>query len=193
MKKYLFIGGAILAVIAVFAYLNTPVKDALGLASTSFRSYATDVVGTKTGTTTVGVNFAVNAKVAGQSASTTYPIKVEGASQALFTFNFKEASSTANLQVSVLTSNDDFCTTATTTSGSGYDVVTTGQINWFDAAPFFDEHAAQSFAIGTSTIALVNPVAGTGKTLLLTNLASQCLALQVSGSSTVAHIQIKTK
>jgi hypothetical protein len=185
--KWFLIGG-VLALVGAYFYFS---PQTLG-ASPEFLTYAKDIVGTKTGTSTVGVAFSTNALSAGQSATTTYPLKVEGASEASFTIKALNASSTSNLQISILASNDDYCTTAT--SSTIYDVVTTGQINWFDAGTYLlDGAAEQSLSNGTTTKVWTNPNAGTGETLKLVNLNVQCLALQVSGSSTVVWIQAKTR
>ena len=52
-------------------------NNALGLASTSFTNYATDVVGSKTGTSTVGVAFRVT-DTGGQSATSSYVNRIGG-------------------------------------------------------------------------------------------------------------------
>ena len=191
-KKWLLIGGVCILV-AILAYVLLRPQGVFGLATSEFAVNASDVIGTKTGTTTAGVNFAVNAAVAGRSATSTYLIKTGWqVNEAMFTFGIKNASSTSNLHISLAVSNDDYCATATSTT-PGMDWPARQEINWFDAAPFLDGHATQDFAVGTSTMVYTNPPAGTGKTLLLTNLNSECLQLQASGSSTVVWAQVKVK
>lgn len=170
-------------------------KPDLGGTAT-FVSYAGDVIGTKTGTTTVGANFSVTGS-GGQSATSTYVTKLSNYyNEATYTAQVKQASSSANIHVVFLGSNDDYCDTATTTSGIGNDVVIMGQINWFDVSNhLLNLSATETFYNGTSTLVwdtsgLNN---GAGKEMTLTDLNYECLALQVSGSSTVLWAQVKLK
>jgi hypothetical protein len=151
-----------------------------------------DVIGTKVGTSTTGVFFQNN------NASTTYSIWVGGEyDTAVFTFWIKSASTTAqggaNLTFYVLASNDTDCKTSSTTTGT-LNPILMKDINWFDAAPFLDGHAAQTLPNSTSTnIFNTSGGSGTGRQLLLTNLNVQCLALWVSGSSTIVWSQVRLK
>lgn len=194
MKKYLYmLGGAVIAVVISVVGISLYLSQVDEAGAWTSKTYATDVIGTKTGTSTTGVAFATNAKVAGLSGTSTYPVRVGNSNLAYFTFDVTEASSTATMQLEVLASNDDQCWTATTTTV--YDVPTKNQINWFDASPFFDGHAAQSLGTGTSSVVVWNTsnAKGTGRSLLLTNLTAECLSLNANGSSTVFAAQIRTK
>lgn len=198
MKKHYLIGGLALVLIigaTIFWPKDNIPKDQdeeqnIGLV---FRSYASDVVGTKVGTTTTGVQFTDNA------ATTTYVSKIGGLiNTAVYTFGIKAASSTAagesNLKMSILASNDDHCDTATSTTIE--DLVATGEVNWYDAAPFLLNGASeQSLTNGTSTISWITSGLGpgNGREVLLTDLNAECLALQLNGSSTRVWAQIRTK
>jgi len=115
MNKYLLIGGAVILV-AIAVWLVFKPQGVLGLASTSFVNYASDVVGTKSGTSTTPVDFRVTA-TGGQSATTTYVSKLgDQINTAVYTLKTGNASTSANLHFSVLFSNDDYCSTATTTT-----------------------------------------------------------------------------
>jgi len=193
-----FITMILVASIVVIVLLKKPDNGNLGLATSSFIINATDVIGTKTGTTTAGVGFSITGS-GGQSATTTYVVKTgAGVDQALATFKVKNASSSANIHISGLFSNDDYCkaAVATSTTDALYtDIPLLGDINWFDAAPLLDGHSSsQEFTVGTSTLVWdTSGLAGSGRSLLITNLGAECLALQVSGSSTVLWTQIRTK
>jgi len=198
MKKIYIIGGTMLVVIVLMGLsiiLSKAADNSLG--QVIFHQGASDVVGTKVGTTTTGVGF-----YGANTGTSTYVSKIDGTiNTAVYTILFKAASSTpatgaSNLHVSLLASNDDYCNTATTTTI--YDVVTMDQINWFDAAPFItgitDASSQLTPLAGTSTLVLnTTAMQGRGKQILLTNLNAQCLALQVNSSSTLLHIQLKTK
>ena len=188
MKK-IYIGIIVLLVLLGIGYLYSNKTE------TTFGGVADapkDIIGTKVGTTTAGVIFQDN------NATTTYPTWVGGDyDTAAYTFGIKNASTSAqgasNLHFSLLASNDANCATASTTT-SYADIVLVKDVNWFDAAPFLDGHAAQSLTNGTSTIIWdTSAMVGSGRTLLLTNLNVQCLALQTSGSSTVVWSQLKLK
>ena len=150
---------------------------------------AVDVIGTKTGTSTAGVGF-----YTANTATTTYPTWIgDSIDVAIYTLRIKSASSSANLRFSILASNDTGCNTSSSTTGV-LNPILKQDINWFDAAPFLDGHAEQSMTVGTSTLVWdTSSLTGSGRTLVLSNLNVQCLALQVNGSSTVVWSQLKTK
>ncbi len=190
MRKILLIGGIVLAgmlILAVFNFFNQP----QGVSGALEMSNATDLIGTKVGTTTTGADFRVTAN-GGQSASTTYPFFIGGAVENIvITLKVKAASSTANVRFAILASSDTNCDTASTTSTYA-NIVLVKDINWFDAYSFIkDSTVISSYAAGTSTIEWTNPKAGTGKLLTLTDVNANCLALQVSGSSTSVWAQYK--
>ena len=152
----------------------------------------TDLVGTKIGTSTTAVGFGI-AGTGGQSATTTYPYLIGNETDSVsITLQAKNASTTSNLQFSILGSNDTSCNTASTTSS--LNAVTTGEINWFDLEDHFNNKVhSTSLEQGTSTLVWSNPIAGTGKELTLNDLNSRCIAFQVSGSSTTLWAQIRYK
>jgi len=156
-----------------------------------------DIIGTKTGTTTEPVGFGI-AGTGGQSATTTY-VKYIGKTidEVIYALKIDKASSTSNLHFSVLGSNDTGCSvTATSSTDAAYDadLPVTGDINWFDIGDhLLNKVHSTGFVYGTSTFVWTNPAAGSGKPFILSGLNYDCLALQVSGSSTTIWGQIKTK
>lgn len=148
-----------------------------------------DVVGTRTGSSTTAVGF-----YAANAASTTYPIYIgRDMDSAIYDIYFNAASSSSNAYFSILSSPDDFCGTATTSADFGNPYITT-DVQWFDAGDSLTNKVhSTSLSTGTSTIGAVNPVAGTSRRLVLENLNSQCLALEVSASSTEIQVQLSTK
>lgn len=189
-KKLVLIGGIIIVLaISVFGYFNR--QEALGLATTAFRKYTGDVIGTKTGTSTTYVYLDDNAT--GRSATSSYRSLIGDASTAIYAFKVGAASSTADAQFSIFASNDDYCNASST--DTAMDTPLIQDINWFDAAPFlFNNNTAQAFTNGTSSL-LWNtsdkPLAG--RTLLLTNLAAVCLRLDVSVASTSLRTELRLK
>ena len=193
-KTYLIIGGVIIGLAIIgWVLIQKTNNFNLGLADSSFKKYATDVIGTKSATTTAGVGFSITS-TGGQSATSTYVTRIGGnKNQAIYTNNIKSASTTANLLFAFEASNDDYCDTATSSPDVG-DPVITGDINWFDIANnFTNKTHATSFDNASTTLAWTNPKAGAKETIVLDNLNYECLRLSVSGSSTVLHTQIRTK
>lgn len=143
---------------------------------------AVDVFGTRTGTSTTNVDFNV-AATGGNSASTTYPVYIgDDIDEATLFVYVDSASSTANLTMSFLASNDPTCETSGATG-----------IHWFDAGDNLKNKVHSTSLGSTSTLAWVNPSAGTGRQIIFENLNSKCLAFDVSGSSTEAWAELKTK
>lgn len=158
-----------------------------------------DIVGTKIGTSTVGVDFSV-ASSTGQSATSTYPYLIGNNEDSLiYSLYIKAASSTANLKFSFLGSNDSYCdTTATASSSASYSTyggVFIQDINWFDLGDHLKNKVhSTSLSGATSTIVWdTSSLLGSGREIILEDLNSRCAALQVSGSSTVLWAQLKTK
>ena len=188
-------GIIIIAIIAVIALIggiigvNLNQPDGLGLATTEFRNYASDVIGTKTGTTTTGVLW--------PAATTTkeYIIKTGGGiKQATFTIKPTVTPATWSQEVllNFYGSNDDYCDTATTTSSM--DKVITSEINWFDIGTNLREFAgSQTIAGATSTITATFAKTIQGKVVNLTDLNYECLKVGVVASGTTLWAQVKTK
>lgn len=154
---------------------------------------AKDVVGTRTGTSTAGVIFQNN------SATTTYPTWIGGEiDSAVYTFSVESASTTAqgisNLTFYLLASNDNGCDTSSTTSGA-MNPILKKDINWFDASAFVKgSSGVTSLGVATTTwVYTTSGGTGTGKQLALEGINAQCLSLWLSGSSTITHVQLKTK
>ncbi len=190
-KRILFIGlGIIIAIILIalgFKIFNKP-QEVSGMLD---MSVATDLIGTKVGTTTTGVGF-----YGKNTASTTYPFYIGGTvDNVVITLKATAASSTAqggsNVTMEILASNDRECNTATTTTIYS-DVITVNQINWFDSALFL-ENTLGTLALSSATTTLIwtNPLTTAGKIINLTAVNTNCLALRVSASSTVLWAQYK--
>ncbi len=148
---YVFITMILVASIGVMILFKDAPSNSLGLATSSFQKYAADVIGTKTGTTTVGVAFRVT-PTGGQSATSTYVSKIpSSAEQVIYTAKVKAASSTANIHVAFLGSNDDYC--ATTNIDTAVDEPLTSDINWFDVSGhLLNLSTTATFTYSTSTL-----------------------------------------
>ena len=152
-----------------------------------------NLIGTRTGSSTVPVDFRVTA-TGGQSATTTYPKWIGNADTAVITLGVFAASSTANVKFNILGSNDSGCDTSTTTPGVNVNILKASEVQWFDASSHLSGSAViTSIVDATSTIAWTNPTAGYLRELILTDLSMNCLALQVSASSTRLWSQIKLR
>lgn len=204
MKDYLKIGVIVIIGIAFIAVVGAVIDRTLirdnqdnqeqnNVGAVVFTDTATDVIGTKTGTSTVGVDFSVTA-TGGQSATSTYRTKINHSwDTAIYSFKAVEASSTANMHFSFLGSNDTDCDSASTTTSIS-DIVLTGDVNWFDVGSHVrDITYSASLGTGTTTLIWDNPVVYSGKTVILNDLSYKCLRLDVSGSSTQAYVQITGK
>ena len=188
-------GIIVIAIIAVIALIggiigfNLNQPDGLGLATTEFRNYASDVIGTKIGTTTTGVLW--------PAATTTkeYIIKTGGGiKQATFTVKptVTPAAWSQDVLLNFYGSNDDYCDTATITSV--LDKVITSEINWFDIGTNLREFAgSQTIAGATSTITATFAKTIQGKVINLTDLNYECLKVGVVASGTTLWAQVKTK
>ena len=192
MKKLLIIGGIILILSGAFYFNST--KQVQGKAASSFVNYASDIIGTKVGTTTTMVGFYTN-----MTASSTYISKIGGqADMATYTFE-ASASSTPSGQVAVSFwgSNDDGCETASSTT-SFDDIVLTGDVSWF---------MLNSYQLGTSATHLATLPTGTTtlnwfplgnvplnkQNIILKDLNYECLRMDLSASSTKLRAQLKIK
>ena len=188
-------GIIIIAIIAVIALiggiigLNLNQPDGLGLATTEFRNYASDVIGTKIGTTTTGVLWPTS------TTTKEYIIKTGGGiKQATFTVKptVTPAAWSQDVFLNFYGSNDDYCDTATTTSV--LDKVITSEINWFDIGTNLREFAgSQTIAGATSTITATFAKTIQGKVVNLTDLNYECLKVGVVASGTTLWAQVKTK
>ena len=149
---------------------------------------ASDVIGTRVGTTTTGVTFE------NFSATSTYMVRTSGAGTAIFTVYATEASSTAQGPAAAFNffgSNDWDCATASTTGGALNPILTT-DINWYDIGYNVAELAGSQTLGASSTIAWT-PVGEQGKTITLTNLNYECIRVQAAASGTVMFMQARLK
>lgn len=194
MKKgILIVGGLVLAVVVATLAGQQVVKEKLGLADSQFVKYASDVIGTKTATTTVGVAFGNPTTGSLTAATSTYVTKIGAADWATYTFKAVDASSTARVILTFEGSNDDYCDT-TATSGGNLPLVS--EISWYDIGDQLNEtvHSLSwDSASSTKTINWTNPVVGQGKSAHLHTLDFQCLRLGIKAASTTIHAQISTK
>ena len=163
---------------------NPPEEMLGGLANAPF-----NFIGTRIGTSTSPVNI-----YGDNVASTTYPAFIgREINTATIEIGVINASSTSNVHLSLLGSNDDECDTATTTT-SYTNQATIGQIKWYDLGEHLSNKVhSTSLAVGTSTLIWTNPTAGTTREIVLENLHSQCVALQVNGSYVQLWSRITTK
>lgn len=199
MKKGLMVGvfaGLILVVGSVFFLLKQGVTPSFGLESYEVIKHASDVIGSRTVTTTVGVNFAPSGATVGgliPSATSTYVDKIGQASIAVYTVQAKEASSTSRIDLEIQGSYDDECDTTATSDGN---LPLTSEINWFAAGDHMRGKAQSTAWINSSStnyITWSNPMSGSGKQIILENLDYECLRLLVSGVSTTIWTQLGTR
>lgn len=180
--------GIIVGIIAYVSLTSSNVFGANPVANTAGEPL--DLIGTTTGTTTVGVGFYEY----GTKGTTTYPFRVGTDKKIVsLTLHTTDASTTAMATFQILSSNDYDCNTATTTTI--YDVVTTSQINWYDASGHIRELAGSSSTINatTTTIQWHPTGANQNQQIILTDVNAKCLALRVNATSTVLSTQFITK
>ena len=195
MNKY-FIGifGGLLAVVVIAIYVgyNLKAERSYGMVASDFAKLSSDVVGTRTVTSTVGVGFSLTS--GGQSATSSYISKIGGnINNAVYTIYATAASSTSNARFDIQGSNDNYCDT-TATSGGNLPLVS--EISWFSAGDHLKgkvHSTGFSNASSTASFAWTNPMENSGQELILTDLNYECLKLNVSGSSTVIYAGIRTK
>ena len=149
-----------------------------------------DVVGTRVGTSTTPVAFTNN------SATSTY-ISYLGNEVDNLTYTIRNTATAAgggaNAYFTLLGSNDAYCNTATTSPDYGNPVLMK-DINWFDLGDQLKGKVhSTSLGSGTSTIAWTSPLVGTGREIILEDLNTKCIALQVNASGTSLWIQQTAK
>ncbi len=148
---------------------------------------AFDLVGTRVGTTTTGRYWGTPS-----TGTSTFPVLLNPlADQGVFTIKPTNASSSAALLTFGLwSSNDPYCDTATTSSQT-LNQPLVGEINWFDAGDLVLGATQDNPFTATSTITF--PISNTNinRQIIVENLNSRCLALDVNGSSVAAWIQFK--
>ena len=191
MKKIFVLGGIVIIGILIVAFFINKDGDAnenLGEANIKLPS---DVIGTKTGTTTAGVYFA-------SRATSTYRIKSGSADQLMLTMLAIKASTTPGswVNLSLLGSNDWDCMTATSTLNANDTTnqqVLTSEVNWYDIGQHVVELAGtQTIPSATSTLTWTS-TAGHSQDITLTNLNYQCVKVEISSSSTEVFMQARNK
>lgn len=190
LKIVLYSAGlASLVAVLLFFVLNNPFRAGAVTANLSGEPVA--LIGSRTGTTTTGVNFYVRA------ASTTYPFRL-GPDKTNVTFFISALATTTDLQggqasISVLASNDDQCDTASTSAGILLTTVT-GDITWFDASSNVKDSVGQT-SLASSTVVFNFPGLNMAKRreLVLKDLNAKCMALEVSASSSVLYTEFMAK
>ena len=151
-----------------------------------------DIVGTRTGTTTVpAVFYAVGETT---EATTTARLELmQNTDSVLFNIQVVSASTTAQggsyFGWRILGSNDDGCDTASTSTI--FDVTTVDQIDWFDIGHAFDpvtydNHQLIDPEFGTDQYA-------TGTSFILTNNIWKCIRVDACGSSTEIWMGMREK
>jgi len=188
MKK-IYIGGIIvaLAVIGFLVFKDTNGQLGADPSAGAEIDYASDVVGTRVGTTTAGVYFA-------SRATSTYRIRTGAAEQLNLTMSAIKASTTPGswVNLSLLGSNDWDCATASTTGGQMNPILTT-DINWYDIGHHVAELAgSQTIPTATSTLTWTSG-AGQSREITLKDLNYECVAVQISSSSTEVFMQARLK
>ena len=152
------------------------------------------MVGTRTGTSTVGVGFRITS-TGGISATSSYIKKTGGNKEnAIFMLKPTSASSSARLQLEVFGSSDDFCDTDGVT---GDDPVAMSDINWYSAGDHVQNRTHLVNLLNDSSTSYFhweNPSSTlSGAQILLTNMNYECLKLDVDGSSTVLYAGLRTR
>lgn len=210
MKDYLKLGIVVALVVVFIAIVgaiidrniprdNSQLKEKFGALhetttdDSSFFYNATDLVGTKTGTSTVYVGFYGNL-----TATSSYVKRISSNYDTLSISLSGNASSTpieapGKFHFSIYGSNDDYCDTASSTTI--YNTVTTNQINWYDIGGHVANLAGSQSLTGTSTIiwTMAGEQSRQGKELTFENINYDCIKLDANGSSTELFAQIRLK
>lgn len=191
MKKipYIFCGLIAIIFIAIVILFNNNSS-----AGVIYPVPFTNLVGTRTASTTVAVGFYGSI---GTNGTTTYPIPLLNSSEASIVFDPVTASTSAQggsaIYFTLIGSNDPECNTAQTSITAG-EHMTVAQIRWFDAMSYVRNAAViTGFVNGTSTIAWTNPTIGAQREVHLEKLNMNCLAVQVAASSTSLFASYRTK
>lgn len=170
--------------------LKTDNQKNLGV-TTNLSAEPMTLIGTQVGTTTTGVSFYA------RTASTTYPFRLaKQESDVVFNIQTSATSTGPNglATFSILSSNTAQCDTASTTYSIPNNNVIVSDIKWTDAGNHLKNAAAvTALSTGTTTIAFPHNSSQLGKELILTNVTSKCLALEVAASSTVLQVTVTAK
>lgn len=169
----------------------------LGMESTDFTYFASDVVGTHSGTSTTGVLFNNNL-----TSTSTYIKRISTTkNNATWLIKATAASTTgAKANFELFGSNDDFCdatATSTTDVACVGDCVLTSDINWYSAGDTVLNRTHLSYLTSdsaTSLLAWATPSSTLpGPQVTLWNLNYECLRIDVAASSTALYVGLITK
>lgn len=194
-KQKIIIGGLVILCLSLIVWHLWPEGQAVQGATRT--NSTVDIVGTRVGTTTTGVQFLPS--ILSTATSTHYASSTGSITSAQITLKAVAASSTAvgpKVYLSIFGSNDFNCRTSTTSASAnqfeGQLTVVMNDINWYDIGPHFSglENSSGTLSTGTSTIDWT-PLAGQSLDIELTNLDYQCLKFEVRASSTQLFIQGK--
>ena len=156
--------------------------------ATSLVNQVVDLIGTHSGTTTSPVSFYAPA-----NASTTYPYAITGdVDTAIISISSFATTGPSRVSMYLLGSNDASCNTASTTYSSVQNNAVMTDIHWFDISNHMEGLAPTAALAGTTTLTW-QPTKGQGKDIELTNLAVQCVAVEIQASSTILQAQLRTK
>ena len=154
-------------------------------------NYASNIVGTHVGTSTVGVWTKA-------LATTTYVTKIGGRDtatyQAIVTLPVTSTGATVNFLVQG--SNDFQCDTTNTSTASFPNSVIESDINWFSVGDNLrgkTQTTAFNNASSTNLISWSSPDAEVGQTIQLEDLNYQCLKLSVGTASTTLFVGLTTR
>ena len=188
MKKIL-IGLAAVVIVGVgLFYFYKPNDQNIGLGGTTVSTEPLSIIGTKTGTSTVGKAF--SGKVA-TTGTTTYPLYIGSAKSALITLNALDASTTFSyVSFSILGSNDTGCDASSSVYSLPYPIIKK-DINWFDAS-YYAVGLPNTLGLNaTTSVYSWKPTGPATTDVALSNLNFKCLGLQIAASSTILHVQAK--
>jgi hypothetical protein len=179
-----------LVIFLTLRVMKPDVQKTFGMESSEFMKYGSDVIGTHTGTSTVGVYFENNL-----TATSTYVTKIDRSLEtAVYMIKATNASSTAEAQFAVYGSNDDYCDTTTTTATNYPNM---SDINWYSAGDHFMNrtHLVQlSTDSSTSFVNWSSPSSTLpGVEIALWNMNYNCLRLDAAASSTELYVGLITK
>jgi hypothetical protein len=197
MKKIL-IGLAVVAIgVGLYYYFSQPQgqpQENTGITAPN-SGEAITIIGTKSGTSTVGATL-TTAYTGGNKwgGTTTYPIFIgTNINNAVFTFKATMASSSGSfVTFNVLGSNDFGCDASSSVYSAPYPIVK-NDINWFDAGYNVLNLAGSASLSATNTTYVWSPTGPANTQITLTNLNAKCLLLKLNATTTALWAQVKVK
>lgn len=189
--KYI-IGVLSVVIVGVAGFFGLKLKNAdanFGLvANYEIHNQASDVVGTHSGTSTVGSAFG------GDTAATSSYISRIGKNKEFANYQViltaVTSSADAWLTFYIEGSTDDYCWVTSSTAPD----VSTGDINWFPVMDNLkDKVHSTSLTSASSSLVWATPTVNTSANIVLENLNYECLKLWVGGQSSTPYIGLATK